>query len=131
MAASLTEHCMLTVASNGYARDSGSAQYTSRTSSGTSELGRAFAEACRTNSPESIRDLRVATSRFVTRLKEDGLPPERVIVAIKQILTREGGTNRPPTLDHEENSRDEPYAAVYREVFEWSLDTYFDDSKTS
>jgi hypothetical protein len=90
------------------------------------ELGRAFAEACRNDIAQSADALRLATIAMVGRLKADGLPPERVLIAVKTALVRYGGCHLPPSFDNDGESRlDERHAAIYRQVFDWCLDTYY------
>ena len=90
-------------------------------------LGLAFAEACLrdTGEPSELRD---ATVALVKSLKESGLPPEQVVVAIKTALLHHGGANLPPSLDYSDDSAAGlRHAATYRQVFRWSLDTYFNE----
>lgn len=105
-------------------------QFTRHTSPVAPEFGRAFTEACLRNSPQSIRDLRDATAALVERLKADGLPPERVVVAIKTALVRYGGYPHPPSYDDgHETPEDEQRAKTYRCVFNWCLDAYYGTSR--
>ena len=93
------------------------------------ELGRRFEEACLRHSPQSVNDLRGATVTLVERLKADGLPPERVVIAIKTALVRYGGYPHAPSYnDHLQTAPDDPRALAYRCVFRWSIDAYFGTS---
>lgn len=90
------------------------------------EFGRAFVEACLRNTPEAASHLREATGEFVQRLKADGLPPERVVVAIKAVLVRYGGFSHAPSYDNEHDTpQDETRTMAYRCVFRWYLDAYY------
>lgn len=121
---------MLIVASNGFMQTGRSSRYTSRTSPLASDLGLAFADACRSDTPASTRNLHDATAKFVNRLKANGIPPERVVVAIKEALTRDGGSNLPPSFDGAEGSVDKPQSTAYRRVFAWFLNTYYGERYT-
>lgn len=89
-------------------------------------FGIAFHELCLHESADTTRHLRNATVALVKQLKADGLPPERVIIAIKQALVRFGGCASPPHLYDETSSlAGERHAPAYHSVLAWSLDTYF------
>lgn len=118
---------MLIVASNGFMQTGRSSRYTSRTSPLASELGLAFADACRSDTPASTRNLYDATAKLVNRLKANGTPPERVIIAIKEALTRDGESKLPPSFDDSEGSVDKAQSTAYRRVFAWFLNTYYSE----
>lgn len=121
------EQSMLIVASNAFVRTGRFSRYTSRTIPLASDLGLAFADACRGDTPTSLQTLHRATTRFVTRLKANGTPPERVIVAIKEALTRDGGSKLPPSFDDAEGAAGEKRSMAYRRVFAWFLSTYYNE----
>ena len=118
---------MIFVASNAFVPTRRFLRYTSRVTQ-PSDLGLAFAEACRGDTPTSMQNLQRATTRFVTRLKANGIPPERVIVAIKEALTRDGGSKLPPSFDDAEGLAGEKRSMAYRRVFGWCLDAYYGEN---
>jgi hypothetical protein len=103
-------------------------RYASHTTPLASDLGLAFAEACGSDTPSAMQNLQRATTRFVSRLKANGIPPERVIVAINEALTRDGGAKLPPSFDDAEGVAGEKRSMAYRHVFGWCLDAYYGDS---
>lgn len=117
---------MLSLLRDPVARTTVAIAYAPPTSRVAPELGRTFEEACHRETPRSAEDLHLATIAMVERLKADGLPPERVIVAIKAALVRYGGCHIPPSFDTDnERGIDERRAAIYRRLFTWCLDTYY------
>jgi hypothetical protein len=102
----------------------GAPSYNPRTSALAPELGRTFAAQRRAPTDETNTRLRDITVALVARLKDDGLPPERVIVALKAAIVRYGDEHRPPSLADEHES-DGPGRAVYERVFQWALAAYF------
>jgi hypothetical protein len=88
-------------------------------------LGRAFAYAARFDI-EALADLRRATVAFVARLKRDGLPPERVVLALKAALVKYGGPSVRPSLvqDNVSHAPGSP-PTLYSVVFVWCLAAYF------
>ena len=100
--------------------------YTPRTTAVAPELGRAFGGVCVHHGPTADDRLRDATIALVTRLKDDGLPPERVVVALKAAIARYDPAHRFPSLI--EASHDTVHmerSIAYQHVFAWFLDTYF------
>lgn len=91
-------------------------------------LGRAFDAACHHDGRDPDERLRDATRALVERLKRDGLPPEKVLIALKAALTRYGSLHHPPSLDADGD--DDPLAveraAHYRIVFDGFLKAYYD-----
>jgi hypothetical protein len=88
------------------------------------ELGRAYAAQRRqpvTDGEERLRDI---TFALVRRLKHDGLPPERVIVAVKMAIVRYGDDHRPPSLAAGDESQVQG-GELYLRLFQWILDAYF------
>ncbi len=93
-------------------------------------LGRAFDAACRQCGEDAERVLRDATIALVERLKSKAVPPERVVVAIKAALAKYGNVHIPPSLAAEpEDAGGARRAEVYRRVFGWYLDAYFNDAR--
>ena len=90
-----------------------------------SELGRAFAQVCQGETASATSDLHDATVTLVERLKADGLPPERVVVAIKDALRHYRGCGLAPSLTDEASAGGERQATAYRRVFGWYLETYY------
>jgi hypothetical protein len=88
------------------------------------ELARSYAAQRRTSTSEGEARLRAITFALVQRLKEDGLPPERVLIAIKAAIVRYGDDHRPPSLAGEDHGH-VPGGAVYERLFSWVLDAYF------
>jgi hypothetical protein len=88
-------------------------------------LGRAYSDAVRRATPASVEDLREATATLVTRLKDKGSPPERVVVVIKDALTRYGATHVPPSFEDPGDAFSARETAAYRRVFGWFLDAYY------
>lgn len=119
---------MLIVASNAFVPTRRFFRYTSHTTPLASNLGLAFTEACRDDTATSMQNLQRATTRFVARLKANGIPPERVIVAIKEALTRDGGSKLPPSFDDAEGEAGEKRSMAYRRVFGWCLDAYYGET---
>jgi hypothetical protein len=88
------------------------------------ELGRAYSSQLRAPTREGDTRLRDVVVALVRRLKEDGLPPERAIVAIKAAIVRYGDDRRPPSLAVEEDGRFSPNP-IYERLFQWILAAYF------
>ena len=90
------------------------------------ELGRAYAVQRQRRTREGEARLREITVALVRRLKGNGLPPERVVVAIKAAIVRYGDEHRPPSLaDHADGHV--PGGELYERLFHWLLDAYFSD----
>lgn len=89
------------------------------------ELGRAYALQRHSPTRQGDAQLRNIVVALVTRLKDDGLPPERVIVAIKTAIVRYGDDHRPPSLADEEDGH---FSAglLYERLFQWILASYFE-----
>jgi hypothetical protein len=102
----------------------GSGSYNPHTPALAPELGRAYAAQRRQPTSDGEAKLRDITIAFVGRLKEDGLPPERVIVAAKTAIVRYGDEHRPPSLAGEEDGH-VPGGEVYERLFRWLLSAYF------
>ena len=66
-------------------------------------LGRAFNAECYTHDEQSGLALHDATFALVERLKHDELPPERVVVALKTAIAKNGSLSRMPSLFREED----------------------------
>lgn len=118
---------MLTAQRKAEARSARAPQYgpyTPFTTSVASDLGSAFADVCRSGLPGALGELHDATVQMVERLQADGLPPERVIIAIKEALVRNGECRLPTSL-YDESPAHEQQATAYRRVFSWFLDTYY------
>jgi len=100
--------------------------YTPRTPALAPELGRVFAAQRHSRSREGDAQLRAVADALVRRLKDDGLPPERVIVAIKTAIVRYGDEHRAPSLATDDGGRlsADP---VYGRLFQWILEAYFND----
>ena len=93
-------------------------------------LVRAFDAASDDMSNQNLSALRDAAIDFVGGLKDQGLPPERVVVALKTALrTRDRSRwEWVPSLDVEDawgSTRSEP--TVYARLFEWSVEAYYDE----
>jgi hypothetical protein len=88
------------------------------------ELGRAYTAQRQHRTTEGEIKLREITVALVRRLKNDGLSPERVIVAIKAAIVRYGDEHRPPSLAESEDGH-APGGETYERVFRWLLDAYF------
>jgi hypothetical protein len=90
-------------------------------------LGRAFDAAWHHHGLEFDERLRDATFRLVKRLKDDGLPPEKVLVAVKAALTKYAELREAPSLGADEETADGVERVVaYRHVFDWFLEAYYD-----
>lgn len=90
------------------------------------DFGRAFGAACHAETRDSDDALRAATFALVQRLKANGLPPERVIVALKAAIAKYGGSGEPPSWNDEAHGdQGERRTATYRRVFRWCLDAYY------
>jgi hypothetical protein len=113
--------------SNVAPRQFSSAAFTARTTPIAPELGRAFAAMATRDTPERSTRLYDLTVTFVRRLQSDGLPPERVIVALKAAIAKYGDGHRPPSLTDEwVSAEDHNRASAYQRVFHWCLEAYFD-----
>lgn len=93
------------------------------------ELGRAFAAACRQDTTQSERTLHRATVALVEQLKWQGQEPERVVIEVKNALSRFGGCTPPPSLNDERREGGARQAIAYRLVFGWLLEAYFDEAE--
>ena len=89
------------------------------------ELGRVYATQCHAPTTQGDAQLRDIVIALVRRLKDDGLSPERVIVAIKTAIMRYGNDHRPPSLADAEDGHftGDP---VYERLFQWILAAYFE-----
>jgi hypothetical protein len=99
--------------------------YTPFRSSPASNLGLAFCEACRGDTPNAVNNLREATTDLVVSLKTEGASPERVILTMKDALTRYGISHFPPSLVSPPNEYGKREAAQYRRVFSWCLEALY------
>lgn len=88
------------------------------------ELGRAFAAQRRHATASGETMLHDITIALVRRLKGDGLPPERVLIALKTAIVRYGEEHRYPSLAGEEEGHLHG-GEVYERMFRWMLDEYF------
>ncbi len=88
------------------------------------ELGRAYAAERQHRTKEGEAKLRAITIALVRRLKGDGLPPERVLIAIKSAIVRYGDEHRPPSLADREDGTVHG-AQTYERIFHWLLESYF------
>lgn len=88
------------------------------------ELGRAYASQRRQPTNDGAAKLHEIAIALVRRLKEDGLPPERVIVAVKVAIARYGDDHQPPSLAGQEPGQ-VAGGEVYQRLFGWLLDAYF------
>jgi len=89
-------------------------------------LGQAYVALTQTVSPRNEARLRELVYTFVKRMRAASVPPERVVVAVKEAITAFGGGGRPPSLADSlsRNDVDRSHAA-YRRVFQWTLEAYF------
>lgn len=100
--------------------------YTPRTTAVAPELGRAFGSVCIHHGPTADGRLKDATIALVARLKSDGLPPERVVVALKTAIARYSPEHLFPSLVGADGDTVHTERAIaYRHVFGWFLDAYF------
>jgi len=95
-------------------------------------LVRAFDSASDNVSDQTLSALRDAAIDFVGGLKNQGLAPERVIVALKTVLRARdrSGWGWIPSLDVEDSdtaARHEP--SVYARLFTWCVEAYYDDGR--
>lgn len=89
-------------------------------------LGQAFAALCDTFTAANETRLRDIVFLFVTRLKANSLPPEKVLVATKSAITSVDD-GRPPSLADSLASAGNPMRhRAYRHVFQWLLEAYFE-----
>lgn len=94
------------------------------------ELGHAFSAFVERATPENETRLHAASVALVHRLRDDGLPPERVVVALKSAIAKYGTGSPPSLVDESDAERHEPgLASVYRRVFDWCVDAYFDSER--
>lgn len=89
-------------------------------------LGQAYVALTQSFSARNEARLRELVYTFVTRMRAARVPPERVIVALKEAITAFGGGGRPPSLADSlaRNEVDRSHGA-YRRVFQWTLEAYF------
>lgn len=94
------------------------------------ELGHAFRAFVESATTENETRLQAASLALVHRLRDDGLPPERVVVALKSAIAKYG-TGSPPSFVNEcDDERREPgLPSVYRRVFGWCIDAYFEPER--
>lgn len=89
-------------------------------------FGRAFDAESQRRNDGTEQALHDATIALVERLKRDGVPPERVVVALKSAIARYSSLHWTPTLiDEVEDPGSDHGAETYRKVFGWCLDAYF------
>lgn len=73
--------------------------------------------------------LRDAVTTLVERMKWDGQPPERVVLAVKTAVAKSGIDGWPPSLINTLDGREPTRCDVlYRDVFGWMLAAYFDEA---
>ena len=90
-------------------------------------VGTLYESAWQSEAPLALARLRAACIARVRRLREDGLAPEKVVVALKTEITRASKSHRPPTLSSVLFAEDDrSRARVYEQLFGWFLDTYFE-----
>jgi len=71
--------------------------------------------------------LRAAIAVYARSLRDEGMPPERAVIALKDTLYRHGGHASFTSLYEEATPRNVANApSRYARVFEWFLDAYFD-----
>jgi hypothetical protein len=104
--------------------NAGTTTYNPRTPALAPELGRVYAAQRRAPTLEGEQRLRDVVIALVQRLKDDGLPPERVLVAIKTAIVRYGDEHRPPSLADVEGGHVSS-GPVYERLFQWLLAAYF------
>lgn len=96
------------------------------TTSQAEVLGVAFAQDCHRHSGAADAHLHQAVVDLVTTLKAEGLPPERIIVAMKQALRAHGGLHTDPTLVTEERlTIGEAWGESYDRAFAYFIEVYY------
>ena len=92
-------------------------------------LVRSFDAASAVGTGDAMLALRDAAVEFVGRLRRQGLPAERVIVALKTLLCGHGPAGWMPSLDAGSGT---PRAAgaqtVYASLFGWCVEAYYGDA---
>lgn len=106
-----------------------STPFTSETAAPEREIGPAFVQACQETTSENDARLRHAIVGLVERLKRDGLPPERVVIALKAAIAEDKGARAVLSLLGEmDDGRDRNCRirnATYARAFNWCLDAYY------
>ena len=88
-------------------------------------FARAYGAECRRPSIEGELLLRETTTALVQRLKADGLPPERVLVALKAAIARHSDAMELTSLSDDDTGPSS--RSVHRRVLQWMLESYFDE----
>lgn len=89
-------------------------------------LGRAFSDDAAADTSRHRAGLHEATVAFASRLRAEGVPPERAIIALKSAIMQHGGLNRPPSLvDEADDASAAARAATYKCMLDWFLDAYY------
>jgi hypothetical protein len=83
-------------------------------------------EHCHAHSWPADEHLRQAVGDIVSALKEDGVPPEGIIIAMKRALRAHAGLHTDPTLVVEERRTiGEAWGESYDRAFAYFLEVYF------
>ena len=89
-------------------------------------VGRAYRDACRAGAPELDAALKQAVVSLVSHLRANGMPPERVVVILKQALTDGDAKHQLPTLGEDDSAdEDRQRQRAYQHALLWCLDAYY------
>jgi hypothetical protein len=97
-------------------------------------LALAFDRAIENVSEKTMRILNAAALDFVDRRRVSGMPPEEVIVALKNVLRSRFLLEQgwvPSLADSGSSISNHGATAVYERVFGWCVDAYFDETERS
>jgi hypothetical protein len=89
-------------------------------------LGHAFDAAWHHHGSNADERLMEATFALVRRLKHDGLPPEKALIAVKTALAKYADLHCAPSLDEDDEDADGlERVRTYRRVFGWFIEAYY------
>lgn len=89
-------------------------------------VGRAYRDACRTGAPQLDDALKQAVVSLVSHLRANGMPPERVVVILKQALADGDTGHQLPSLGKDDSADEDRHRQhVYQHALLWCLDAYY------
>lgn len=89
-------------------------------------VGRAYLDACRNGLTQLDGALKHAVASLAVRLRTEGAPPERVVVALKHALADVDEDHAIPSLNSDDSDEEERLRLrVYQHALVWCLDAYY------
>ena len=82
-------------------------------------------DAAPSGPPDPLNQLRLAAAAYGRTLRNDGLRPEQLVIALKHLLCCHGGFTSLPTMVGEHGHDAPPSPTDYARVLQWCLEGYF------